>query len=91
MNRTDRIFSRFPEETVKPASAWRQKIGQYICRARAYRAGKIKAYTTPLTISAKRIVYFRFHPETGNEKNPNKAVNHVYSKKLKSNPFIFIH
>jgi len=27
---------------------------------------------------AKRIGYFRFHQETGNEKNPNNPVNPVY-------------
>jgi len=33
--------------------------------------------------SAKRIMYCRFHPETGNIKYPNNPVNPVYFKKIK--------
>jgi len=40
-------------------------------------------FTAILAPSAKRIMYCRFHPETGNIKYPNNPVNPVYFKKIK--------
>ena len=76
------IFSRFPDETVKIPAANRWKFGTHILQV-AYNT----IYRTTVAINssmmlffAKRIAYCRFHPETGNQKNPNNPVNPVYLK-----------
>jgi hypothetical protein len=76
------IFSRFPDETVKTASAYRRKSGDLLSKIRnaavclfiMHRSGDL---TLAITISAKRIANTRFHPETGYLKNPNNPVNPV--------------
>ena len=78
-------FPRFPDETVKAASVWRRKLG--IC-VKEIRRGlyyqlmvDIESSLTETTaFSAKRIVYFRFHPETGNLKYPTNPVDPVFFK-----------
>jgi len=43
------------------------------------------------TLSTKRIVYCRFHPETGNIKNSNNPVNPVcFKDKIESNQLLFL-
>ena len=61
--RMNRIFSRFPDETVKFAPALQRKNYNYAAKN---------------LYSAKRVAYYRFHPEAGNEKNPVNPVNPVY-------------
>jgi hypothetical protein len=68
----NRIFSRFPDETVKTATAFRRSIGRYVTKIKdtlfidERNAIQIWDNTEASTFSAKRIIYFRFPPETGN-------------------------
>jgi hypothetical protein len=85
INRMNWIFSRFPDETVKIASAWRRKFGNHmrengnamICRLIVKRSS---ALTLAINFSAKRIAYTRFRPETGYIKYSIYPVNPVYLK-----------
>ncbi len=79
----NRMFSRFPDETMKIASACRRKLGNHISKignAMVYRLmmNGSGALTSAITYSAKRIAYTRFHPETGYKKYPINPVNPVY-------------
>jgi hypothetical protein len=61
------IFSRFPEETVKLASAYQRRFANpksKIEDAMIYlsMANRISALILAYIFSAKRIVYTRFHP-----------------------------
>ena len=77
------IFSRFPDETVKITSASHRKFGTHMRKieyARVYRQllELNRAVIVAISLSAKRIVYSRFLPETGNQKYPKNPVNPVY-------------
>jgi hypothetical protein len=68
----DRIFSRFPHETVKTAAAFRRRSGRYVTKIKdtlfidERNASQIWDNPEASTFSAKRIIYFRFPPETRN-------------------------
>jgi hypothetical protein len=79
------IFSRFPDETVKIASACRLKFDKLmsgISDIMIYRQllNRNSALTLSINFSAKRFEYTRFHPETGYIKYPNNPVDPVYLK-----------
>jgi hypothetical protein len=86
INRMNWILSRFPDETVKIASAFRREIGDLmreIANAVVFQqiTDSNRALTLAISFSAKRIAYTRFHLETGCKKYPNYPVNPVYFKK----------
>jgi len=78
-------FPRFPDETVKIATAFRREIGDLMRGiGKAVVFQKImdsnRALTLAISFSAKRIAYTRFHLETGYKKYSNHPANPVYFK-----------
>jgi len=80
----NRIFSRFPDETVKTASSYRGNFGRGVTEIGdtlfidERDASQILDKTESISYSTQWIDYFRFRPETGNQKYPNNPVNPVY-------------
>ncbi|CAB1060583.1 hypothetical protein D1BOALGB6SA_5349 [Olavius sp. associated proteobacterium Delta 1] len=76
------VLSRFPDEIVIAASACRRSFGICITKigcAMFYRSlvDINGVMIVAITLSAKRIAYLRFHPETANLKYPYNPVNPV--------------
>jgi len=82
INRINRIFSWFPDETVKIACAYRRKFGNNMNHIKDAMDSRLKVYSDHALIvaspfSAERITYTRFHPETWYIKYPINPVNPV--------------
>ena len=85
INRINWIFSRFPDLTVKIASAFRRKFGNERSKtgnAMVYLivVNRTSSLTLAINFYVKRIEYTWFHPETGYLKYPTNPVNPVYRK-----------
>ena len=81
INRINRIFSRFSDETVITTSAFRRNLNFSIAKVLDVSAHRLKRENINTdndhTYSVKRIDYFRFLQKTGNLKYPENPVDPV--------------